>query len=144
MIFFVDGLLWLRSGLGKVAEGKFAESLPLILKKFASENPYPFYKQLLLTTGIPYAKTLAGIIMWGEVISALAILFSVISLFIRPNANYFAERTLVGGLLIGLILNTNFWFGGGWTSASTESINLLMAAIEAIGIATLVKGWFTK
>lgn len=132
-IILTIGGIWLRSSSAKLSGGVFVNTLEQTLIKFASNNPYLWYKQFLQSTAIPNAKLLALLIMWGELLVALSVTCAAILLFFKPG-NKTIEIILLGGLIGGLILNTNFYFAAGWTSPSTESVNLLMAIIEVIAI----------
>lgn len=125
------GLIWLRSSFGKISGGKFVDALGSTLTKFASENPYSWYKDFLLNIGIPNSRILGFLIMWGELLTGLAMTFSAVCLLIKPG-NKLAELSLFLGLIGGILLSFNFYFAAGWTSPSTETVNLLILAIEAI------------
>ena len=133
------GIVWLRSSFGKITSGKFPQVLGQTLEKFASNNPYPWYKNYLQTVAIPNAKIIGVITMWSEFFVALSITIAVLYLLIKPEGNKVAEIVLAVGLLGGMILNLNFWLASGWMSPSGESINFLMFLIQFVGFVYLVK-----
>lgn len=54
---------------------------------------------------------------------------------------FLSKLVLELGLLGGILLNIIFWLAAGWTSPSTDSLNLLMFLIEAIGFITVPQMW---
>lgn len=142
LILLSLGLLWLRSSLSKFISGNFVSSLGDVLSKTAAKNPYPLFKQFLITIAIPNSQVFGSLVLWGEFLTALAIIFGSASLLLRPKAVRLQSFILIAGLVGGLFLNITFWLGFGYTSPSTDSLNLLMTAIEIIGgIAFLKKFW---
>lgn len=138
-VLLTIGLMWLRSSLGKITEGKFVDSLGTTLTKFAANNPYPLYKSFLEDIAIPNSKTFGLLTMWGEFFTALAITISVVYLLSTKKTGRTVKILLASGLIVGIFLNTVFWFASGWTSASTDSLNLLMIAVQSIALIFLIK-----
>lgn len=132
LILLAVDFIWVRSSIGKVMGGTFVDSLEGILTKFASQNPYPWYKAFLTSVAIPNSTLLGTMIMIGEAFAAFSILLGV-SLILLNKINKFVIFLLILGLLTGTILNLNFWLASGWTSPSADSLNLLMMLIEIIG-----------
>lgn len=124
--------IWLRSSIGKITEGTFAQNLNLTFAHFAEKNPFPFYQELLSTTAIPNYQILGTIVMWTEFVTAVILSFSALLLIIKPKKIKPVLATLSIGLFLGIIMNINFWFASGWTSPSTDGLNLLMTTIQAI------------
>lgn len=137
------GFIWLRSSWGKIAEGKFVDSLGGVLTKFASNNPNTWYKDLLQTVAIPNAKTMGPVIMWLEFATAILLAGSVIYLLTNKKKNTTVAWLLALGFLFGMVLNANFWLAAGWMSASTDGLNLLMLLFELIGFVS-VFSWIQK
>lgn len=134
-IFAVVGFIFLRSGYTKVSEGKFVGSLGETLAKFASKNPYPPVKNFLEQAAIPNSEIFGLLTMYGEVFAGISITgFSIYLLFAAKErkVSYFV---LGAGLLTGAFLNAVFWLAAGWTSPSTESVNLVMLAVQVAGLA---------
>ncbi|MCL5784924.1 MAG: hypothetical protein M1142_06260 [Patescibacteria group bacterium] len=134
LIFLFDGLIWLKSSIGKFQSGNFADSLGGTLAKFASNNPYPWYKSFLQNVAIPNSKIFGLFTQWGEFFSAISIILASIFLLLGTK-NKVVLVLLFLGLLGGMFLNAIFWLASGWTSASTDSLNLLMFVIQTIGLA---------
>lgn len=127
------GFIWLRSSVGKFTGGTFVDTLAGTLGKFASNNPYAWYKNYLQIVAIPNAKTIGMVIMWSEFLAAISITGAILYLLFGSEKNKIAQIILLIGLIGGMILNANFWLAAGWMSPSTESVNLLMFLIQGVG-----------
>lgn len=138
LILLSIGAVWLRSSMGKITGGKFVATLAPTLNKFSSDNPNVSYKDFLEHTIIPNSTVFGNLIMWGEFLIAIAITFSCLHLLLKKDKKII-QKILFSGLIGGALLNLNFWLASGWTSPSTDSLNLLMLIIELIGIIILVK-----
>lgn len=137
-VIFIVGLIWIRSGYGKLTGG-FVGTLDKALMKFASENPYPFIKGFLNTIAIPNHLIFSVLTQWGELFTGLSLIICSVILIVYPKVNKFFLIVLSLGLLVGAILNLTFWFSAGWMSPSTDGLNLLMFAIEAIALFVVFK-----
>lgn len=133
IIMLVIGLLWARSSYGKFASGTFITSLGGTLTKTVDKNPYPWFKQFLVSTAIPNSQIFGFLTFWGEFLTAIAITLGTVLLLISKQ-NKLAKWLLLLGLAGGVFLNTTFWLGFGYTSPSTDGLNLLMALVEIVGI----------
>lgn len=131
------GLVWLRSGIGKITGGKFVQSLGETLTKFASNNPHAWYKDILKQLAIPNTTVFGNVIMWGELLVSLLILTTTVYFLLKPEGSKAAAMLLMLGLVGGALLNLNFWLAAGWMSPSTDTLNLLMLGIEILGIVTI-------
>ncbi len=143
-VLLVTGLFWAKSSYGKFLSGNFASSLGGSLSKVLDKNPYPFFKQFLTTTIIPNSQMFGLLVFWGEFLTAVSIIIGSLILLFGKKWNKVGALVLIGGLIGGFFLNMIFWLGFGYTSASTDSLNLLMAVIEVIGIAALMSYLFQK
>lgn len=140
-VITVIGFIFFRSGLGKVTGGEFVDGLPKTLGFFASENPYPAVQSFLLDVAIPNAVLFGNLTMWGEILIA-------ISIFV-PVGYYLVKKVLTRQLLVllgvglfgAVMLNATFWLASGWTSPSTDSLNLLMGLIGVAGLICVVKNY---
>lgn len=132
-VFLAIDLIWLKSSLGKWMGGVFINSLGGILTKFASQNPYPWYKEFLKSVAIPNSSLFGTLILLGETFVAFSLLFGLYFL-ISKRVNTGIVWLVTLGLITGTLLNANFWLASGWTGASTDSLNLLMFLIEVIGV----------
>ncbi|OGE41467.1 hypothetical protein A3E86_05225 [Candidatus Daviesbacteria bacterium RIFCSPHIGHO2_12_FULL_47_45] len=138
-ILLATGLIWLKSSYGKFASGNFVQNLGGTLEKFASKNPYPWEKSFLNQVALPNASFLGTLVLWGEAFAALALTLVSLSLLLKVKTPDFARIILVLGLLVGVILNLIFFLAAGWTSPSTESVNLIMLAIQAIAVVSILR-----
>ncbi len=138
LILLSVGLLWLKSSFGKIISGNFVSNLGATLTKTADKNPYPWFKQFLTSVAIPNSQVFGNLVMWGEFLSAVAITIGAFLLLVSPKVNKLVVLMLIVGLVGGAFLNINFWLGFGYSNPSTDSLNLLMAVVEIIGIISLV------
>ena len=143
-ILLVTGFIFLRSGCGKIMGGKFTGTLEATLTKFASENPSPTVKDLLTNTAIPSFQILGFLTTWGEFLVGISVIAAAFYLIVVSKNNRNIDLLLTLGLLGGFMLNFVFYFSAGWTSASTESLNLLMMIIQAIGLVFVLKKYYQK
>lgn len=132
-IYLILGFIFLRSGFEKIEGGKFVGALAGILEKFASKNPYPFYKEFLTNIAIPNSQIFGNLTMWGEFITGLILSLGAIYLILKSKPQKPIIFLFSLGLLGGMLLNGTFWLAAGWTSPSTESLNLVMFLVQAIG-----------
>lgn len=138
LILLSIGLLWLKSSLGKFTSGNFVSNLGETLSKIVDKNPYPLFKQFLNNVAIPNSEVFGFLVLWGELLTALAIILGTVGLLLKTKVKL-ARMVLIAGLAGGLFLNIIFWLGFGYTSPSTDSLNLLMGAVELIGIIALAR-----
>lgn len=128
LILLIDGLLWFRSGWGKVSGGKFVSELPKTLERFASQNPYSWYKDFLQTVSLNN-NVFGTLVMYGELIGSTLLLVGIVTKFLEIQSRYLTSLIVI--TLLGLsFMNLNFYLAAGWTSPSTEGLNLLMMAIQ--------------
>ena len=138
LIILAVGLIWARSSYGKLSGGNFVSSLATVLIKNSQSNPYPFYKQFLTTVAIPNSVVFGNLTMWGEFLVAVSLVGGSLYLLLFKDANEkLARICLISGLIGGIFLNINFWFAFSWTSAASDSLNLLMILIQAIAAGSL-------
>lgn len=139
IILLSVGLLWLRSSFGKFTGGTFVNSLGATLTKTAEKNPYPWFKEFLTSVAIPNSQVFGLLVLWGEIFSAVAITVGAVLMLVNPHPNKFVSLVLIAGLAGGALLNIIFWLGFGYTSPSTDGLNLLMAVVEIIGIVFIMQ-----
>lgn len=137
LVLLAVDFIWVRSSVGKIIGGKFVDSLGGVLTKFASQNPYPWYEAFLTSVAIPNSSLLGVLIMLGEAFTAFSLLLGV-GLILLNKINKLVIFLVIAGLITGAFLNLNFWLASGWTSASTDSLNLLMFLIQLIGVVYIV------
>lgn len=133
LIFVSLGFIFLRSSYGKFTGGKFVSTLGDTLTKLASKNPYPWYKTFLQDTAIPNSTIFGFLTMWGELFAGVTLLCLSIYLLVQKKSNKLVYMLLCAGFIVGAFLNLIFWLAAGYTSPSTESLNLVMFLIEVIG-----------
>jgi thiosulfate dehydrogenase [quinone] large subunit len=111
------GYIWLNSAIEKIAGGQFVGGLAKTLGTFASKNPIGWEKAFLTNVAIPNATVFGYLSMYGELLVGLALLLGI-----------FSEV----GAIAGLFMSLSFYFAAGWTSVSTDTLNLVMAGIQVI------------
>lgn len=134
-IFASIGFIFLRSSYGKISEGKFVGALGETLGKFAAKNPYPLVKSFLENTAIPNSNLFGILTMYGELFAGLSLTFVSLYLAFSKKASKTTYMVVLAGLITGAFLNVVFWLSAGYTSASTESVNLVMFLVQMIGLA---------
>lgn len=134
LIILAQGLVWLKSSIGKFSAGGFVEGMGGTLGKFIAKNPNSWYVDFLKSTATPNAEIFGMMVLWGELFVALALIFGSAYLLMGKKLTDNVKVLFGLGLFGGLLMNLNFYFAAGWMSPSTESLNLLMAAISAVGL----------
>lgn len=137
-IYLILGGIWLRSSVGKITGGKFVDALSGVLTKTAQNNPYPWFKDFMQNVAIPNSKIFGTLTMWGEFLTAVAIILSALYLLFSKGDQKLGLTVLILGLLGGMFLNALFWLGFGYSNVSTESLNLLMFLVELVGVIVLL------
>jgi len=125
--------IWVRSGMEKLYGGEFVSGMAKTIGFFASKNPYGVVKNLLTNMVLPQAAMFGFLTMWGETISGLVIGGSILYGMARGFSKT-VITILLSGLVGGGFLSFVFYFSAGWTSPSTETVNLLMGGLQIIGI----------
>jgi len=127
----VFGMVWILSGIGKILSGKFVSNISDIIKWFASNNPFGFYKSFLEVFAIPNAEILGMLIMWSEVFAGIILVISANKLRKKKDISSLKWLTIFS-LLVFMFMNINFWLAAGWINIAFYIINALMFAIEVI------------
>ncbi len=141
LVFLADGFLWLKSGLEKVSTTKFLDGLAGTLAKFASNNPFGWYKGILMNIAVPNALLVGVGVEAGEIFAGVMIVVSGLVILSKRKATPLFKVFLRLGFLAAILLSGSFWLAAGWTSASTESLNLLMLALELVGLTYWLREW---
>ncbi len=79
--------------------------------------------------------------MWGEFLTGLSFTLGSLYLMFSKNPSKLAYLGFSLGCLGGVILNGTFWLAAGWTSPSTDGLNLVMFLIALIGLVYGLKKW---
>lgn len=128
------GAVWLKSSLGKFSSGDFVENLPATLERFASKNPHSFVVDFIKSVAVPNADFFGNLVLIGEFYVATSLALGALYLLFMKGSRSVMEVFLVVGLLGGAVMNVTFYLAAGWMSPSTESLNLLMLAVEILGL----------
>lgn len=144
MVILADGLVWAKSSYGKFSTGGFVDGITGTLGKFVVKNPNLWYVDFLKSVAIPNAMIFGTLVLWGELFVAITLTLGSLIFLTQKKVDPRLKWLLGLGLLGGFLMNLNFYFASGWTSASTESLNLLMTAIEAVGLWFVLTGVKSK
>ncbi len=138
LMLLADSFIWARSSYGKITGGTFVSGLGGTLTKFASNNPYPWFKTFLQNTAIPNSQAFGALTLVGEAFAAAAITLAALYMLIK-GVNKFGLVILILGIITSAFLNLIFWLAAGWTSASTDGLNLFMLLFELIALVYTIK-----
>lgn len=138
-ILLAIAFIWARSSVGKLLGGEFVGGMEGTLTKFASNNPYSFYKQFLNDIAIPNSELFGIVVLVGEALVAAALVIGVLNLLFVKSPKKIVVDSLLLGLLGGLLLNLMFWLASGWMSPSGDGLNLLMLVVEMVGFLYLLR-----
>ena len=133
----VVGFEWVKAGWEKVSDPQFVSGMAGSLGFFASKNPTGWYKSLLTGTGIPNATVLGWLVAYGELLIGIALLLAAaVYLFYGAGSDALSRWVVPIGAVVALIggafLNANFWFAAGWTSVSTDGMNVVMFLTQLV------------
>lgn len=132
VILLEIGLVWLRSGFGKLEGGSFVGNLGKTLIVFSSKNSYPFVKNFLTEIAIPNSQLFGFLTMYGEVFVGATLAIGSLLLIFKKMENKILNFFISIALIVSIFLSTVFWLSAGWMSASTDTLNLLMLGIESV------------
>lgn len=139
ILLFV-GLIWSRSSFGKFTSGNFTDGLGVTLGRFADKNPYPWFKSFLQDIAIPNSQLFGQMVLWGELLVAVSLTSGTLYLLLRPRPKCgIICLGLIAGLTGGALMNLFFWLATGYTSPSTDGLNLLMFATQLIGTLYIIR-----
>jgi len=124
---------WLSAGYEKVIGPEFVAGLQGTLVKFASGNPFPWYKAYLTGFASEHATALGDLVQWGEVAVGFGLAVGLVwFLNAKDDAQARGSLWLMSAALIGgMLMSLNFYLAAGWTSPSTHGLNLLMFWVQA-------------
>ena len=137
-IIFLLGLVWVRSGFEKIHSGTFPANLAKTLTYFASKNPYPWFKPLLLTVAIPQSRLIGMCVQWSELLTGVVLTLGTLLYFFVLKGNRLILAIVLIALLVSAAMNTFFWLAAGWTGPSADDLNLFMIGVAAILFVTLL------
>lgn len=143
LVLLFDGFLWFKSSWGKLTGGVFVDNIGNTLTAFSSKNPYPWFKDLLDGFAIPNSFMVGTVVMYGEFFCSASILLAVLAILGGVRERW-TLWLLTAGLLGTALLNLTFWLAAGWTSPSTDSLNMLMLAVEVVGLFIVYKSMMAK
>lgn len=131
---------WLDAGIEKATSASYIPGMSATIGAFASKNPNGGFASFLAGTIQPHAEGWGYLVMYGEILTGIALaLGAVVMLFKTGQLVYQSALGLTAvGLLVGVVMNFCYWQAAGWTSASTDGINVEMLLVSLIlGAATI-------
>lgn len=126
--------VWFTAGLEKVVNSAFVDGMSKTLSAFASQNPYAWYKTVLLGPAMDNAALLGIVVQWAEVGVAVIMVGAIVVSFCGRSRQLLsgARGFLILALLLGMAMNASFFFAAGWLSPSTHTVNLMMFWVQAV------------
>ena len=133
-IQFVIAYEWWQAGFEKIVGGTFVTTIGGALTKFGSSNPFPWFKDSVLTYASNNATVFAYAVEWGELLVGLGLAVAVIGYVCAKSRSLHRLMLvlMVAALSGGVIMNLAFYFAAGWTSPGTHSVNLIMFWVQAV------------
>lgn len=144
LVLGLVGYVWLMAGIEKLTTPGFVAGMSKTLAFFASKNPYPGYKDFLLTLAVPNATPFAYVVEWGELLAGVALILAAVVFLARSTgivvslAQWVAILALAGGTL----MSVNYFFAAGWTSISTFGENQALAVLQVLLLAAVTAAVF--
>jgi hypothetical protein len=151
-IITVLGGIWLRSGWEKFSAGNFAKNLQSTLLFFANGapnnpttaagNPHPFVKNFLMQVAVPNSQIFGHLTLYGEIGVGISLIALTALYHFSPISKTLLLIGLCFSLIVSILLSATFWLSAGWTSPSTETVNLFMLLIEVVALFTVGANFF--
>ena len=132
---------WLKSGIGKFTKPGFMNSIEQTMTVFATKTPHQWYSEFLRANVIPNANYFGNVVRWTEVLVGITLLAAGIALVRQGKLSFLLHKVLLVALLGGALLNLNFYFAAGWSSPSTEGINIVMGLVQLVLVAYYAVGY---
>lgn len=125
---------WFHSGWGKIYGGTFVGSIHTSFIRFENGNPHNWYIDSVLKSAKEYPALFANLVQWGEILTGLGLLFALtLYWFSKKSINKNIARCIaISALTGGVFMNLNFYFAAGWTSPSTNGLNILMLWMQTV------------
>jgi hypothetical protein len=143
-IVLIQGVIafeWLKSGLGKFTKPGFMNSIEQTMTAFAAKTPHQWYSEFLKANVIPNANYFGNLVRWSEVLFGVILVTGGLALMRQNRLSFWMHKVLVIALLGGALLNLNFYFAAGWSSPSTEGINIVMSLVQLVLAAYYLVGY---
>lgn len=123
---------WLRGGLEKFQRPNFMQSIDKTLVMFADKSKYGFYADFLRTVAVPRPVLFGNIVRVSELLAVCGLTVGNATLVWWPGLHSAACGLLALTLLMGALLNLNFYLAASWSNPSVSSINTLMGLTQLI------------
>ncbi|TAK03807.1 DUF2892 domain-containing protein [Patescibacteria group bacterium] len=125
---------WWSAGWEKVSSPGFVQGIGGTLARFASENPFPWYKDFLLGFASENATVFAQAVQWSQVAIGLTLAAAGAAYVFLKDAESRHNALAVSAIALfgGMLMNANFYLAAGWTGPGTHGINVVMFWTQAI------------
>ncbi|GEM_PF-1554657 len=124
---------WWSAGWEKISTPDFVNGINKTLGFFASQNPFPWYKNFLNDFALPNATRFAYTVEWSQIAIAIVLLVTaVLVLYTRGSLNKLVLLVAAVALIGGMLMNTNFYLAAGWTGPGTKGSNVVMFWTQAM------------
>jgi uncharacterized membrane protein YphA (DoxX/SURF4 family) len=135
MIMLILSYEWLAAAWEKFSKPDFMNTIAPTMQMFAMKTPHANYANFLNSIVIPNASLFGNLVRFSEFVVGLGLLAGAFVAMRTGKPTKKAEMAMVVVLVIGLVLNVNFYLAAGWTGVSTAELNKVMAALELVLIA---------
>jgi uncharacterized membrane protein YphA (DoxX/SURF4 family) len=115
---------WLAAAWEKFANPDFMQHLSQTLSAFASKNPYNFYTNFVNSTVIPNSQLFGNLIRFSEFLAGLSLVVAAFWAISRQKPVGPSFWIVMAGLLLGFLLNINFFLAAGQALQPRESTSL--------------------
>lgn len=122
---------WFTAGWGKLSSSEFVDGIGKTLGFFASQNPFPWYKDFLMGFASRNATLFAYAVEWSQIAIGLVLAVSIVWMVYGKNRKAPIIASVLA-LLGGLFMNLNFYLAAGWTGPGSSGINVVMFWTQAV------------
>ena len=130
-------------GLGKIYGGQFVSNIGKTFSRFENGNPHEWYVGSVLHLAKSFPELFGRLVQWGELLVGIGLVVALLTygLSTQPQWKNPARYAAILSLLGGVFMNANFYYAAGWTSPSTEGLNMAMFWMQVVLILFWVKPW---
>ena len=123
---------WLKSGLGKFTQPDFMNGVAKTMGMFAAKSPHRWYGDFLQSTVVPNAAYFGNLVRTTELLVGAVLVVAGFVWLKQRRMSFLMHTLLIVALAAGALLNLNFYLAAGFTSPSTEGINLVMGLTQLV------------
>jgi hypothetical protein len=125
---------WISGAIGKMYEGQFVLTIGKTLGRFESGNPHTWYVHSILQIAKNSPELFGQLVQWGELLVGVGLVIAILlyGFSTLSQWKYLARYVAILSLIGGAFMNSNFYYAAGWTSPSTEGLNMFMFWMQVI------------